>query len=111
MPVYSYRKHNNQINVSAGISYAFGKNSVLSSVTSFGPGYDVIVHYTEVKAHYWGAVWEVGYNYYLFKQRFNVGMSLSGRYYFKQFQEYNLKLCFGYNFNVAHKHNTARDLQ
>jgi hypothetical protein len=98
--VSNFRKRH-EVFADAGISYASGKNEVLTSVYQ-EPGYPDKLFYTEMQnANYAGVKYEFGYNYLLFKKRMNTGVSFSGRNYSgtNAFDQYNLNINVGYNFN------------
>ena len=101
-PVYQYFSKRHEVFGSLGISYAWGTDYIMKNVFSL-PGYDVLFDVEPTKASYVGTVWELGYNYHF--SRINIGLSLSGRHYPKQFNTYNTQLNIGYNFNFLNKNN------
>jgi hypothetical protein len=92
-------KKNKELFLAAGGTYAYGQDRVIIGVFGF-PGYpDLLIEGTEVYRRYWGATWEIGYDYLMLKNRINAGASINARYIFRQFSEYTLQINLGYNFN------------
>lgn len=105
-----YRKGStrHQVFGDMAISFASGENEVITGIYQ-QPGYpDRLIEMELQKAKYTGLKCELGYNYLLFKNRMNAGVSVSSRNYFGKdaFTQYNLNVNFGYNFNLIKRKQT-----
>lgn len=109
--VYSRKIEKHEFFGDVGISNCVGENLVITSIYQ-QPGYPDKLELTELrKANYFGFKYEIGYNYLLFKNRMNVGVSGSSRNYFGKdaFTQYNLNVNFGYNFNILKRKQESKE--
>jgi hypothetical protein len=88
-----------KINVGVGISYTWGLNERLDSITVVPGAADYLLTTSLVKAHYWGIVPSIGYDYICLKNRLRLGIDVRYREYFNFYlktAEYGFHV--GFNF-------------
>lgn len=97
---YGVQYHHHELYAGAGISYATGKNDKITSVYQ-NPGYhDILVQSKTERGHYSGLVGQIGYDYLVFHNRINVGVSGALRYYPALSLQYYANINVGYNFKL-----------
>lgn len=88
----------------AGLSYSWGYNDKVK-YTYHEPGaFDWLVESETEKSSHLGGIAQIGYNYFLFKRRINLGVSAAMRYYPKLSAQYYTNVNVGYNFSYRKRH-------
>jgi hypothetical protein len=91
-----------------GISYTWGKYSKYTSIYNH-PGYpDWVASLTTTKHYDLGLIAELGYNYMIFKNRVNIGISETVKGYTSLPFQFYTNVNLGYNFNWGMKKKTAQ---
>jgi len=82
-----------------GLSYANGYRWDIIDVYQVY-GYEVRTTVGRQRDNKVGGVASIGYDFLFFKRRINLGISTTARYYGNSYQQYELSLNIGYNFNA-----------
>jgi hypothetical protein len=77
--IYVHKRHS--FNAGLSISYTWGKNNVIDSITIFPGKQDALFFAHEETAHYYGIVPFAGYDYQCFGSRMNFGADIRYRHY------------------------------
>lgn len=102
---YNLTKGKRNLYAGIGISTAFGKEQYISSVSTV-PGYlDKELNLKDRNATYVGANILIGYNYFLLKNRLNIGTTAKYRVMSKQVKYFDLSFNIGYNFKSNKKNS------
>jgi hypothetical protein len=96
---YNLTKGRRNLYGGLGMSTAFGKEEYISSVSNVAGYLDKELNLKDRPATYIGANILIGYNYYLFKNRINIGTTAKYRVMSKQVRYFDVSFNIGYNFN------------
>ncbi|RYD99113.1 MAG: hypothetical protein EOP54_05410 [Sphingobacteriales bacterium] len=101
--ILTIKKH--QLNTSLGLSIAYGENSYLLNAlwtppTSWEPnGHPFHADYEEKMEAYFGALLSLKYDYFIWKNKINIGADFTARHYLNAFPfQVNYGVHLGYNF-------------
>lgn len=82
-----------------GVSYVTGENWFIDDVWEI-PGYHWNFSLGTRRVNYIGPIATIGYDHLFFKKHINLGVSGKVRYYGSEYQQYEVNLNVGYNFNL-----------
>jgi len=97
---YSMPFSRNRLYCSIGLSYAEGHTYYITDVVLVPGHQDLIINGERKRDTYLGGVAVWGYDHLFARKHLNFGLSTTLRYFGSVFQQYELNLNIGYNFNL-----------